>query len=175
MLLVPKFSSPFGAVCSCVFKFPNAFGAVCSLFLSCVVSFGLCAVFVTVPSPVRAVCSVLLKCSRLFRLVCSSFSLSPTVFARFARFSLTLVCFAWFVLSSHILVSLSSGLLRFLKFLRPCRTDCSAFCNCLVSFEWFAPCSKLLWVFRDSHSLVCFAQSMSIFPIERLAPWFQIF
>ena len=128
--LVLKFSSPFGAVCSCVFKFPNAFGAVCSLFLNCVVSFGLCAAFSTVPSPLRAVCSVLLKCSRLFRLACSSFSLSPTVFARFARSYLTLVSVAWFVLGSPIVLSLSSGLLRFL--------------NPPVLFERFAPCSEIV-------------------------------
>ena len=112
------------------------------VFSNSLMPFGRFAPFLKLCSLFRAVCCFFLQCLVRFERFAPFCSNSQVSFAWFARFSLTLACFAWFVLSSHILVSLSSGLLRFLKFPRPCRTDCSAFCNCLIAFEGFA--SQLL-------------------------------
>ena len=77
-------------------------------------------------SPFRAVGSRVFKLPNAFGAVCSLFLGSVVSFGLRAVFFQSALC-------------APSGLLLFAQIFK------SVFCNCLVSFEWLAPCSRILY------------------------------
>ena len=153
--------------------------AACTLFSKFLISLERFAPVLKISSPFRAVCALLSNSLVL----CKRFASCSHSLVSFTR-SISVVSFEWFALflklsslfravffCSQFSKSLSSGLLPVLKFSSFFRVVCSVFSNSLVSFAWFALCSRNLLVLFKRFA-PCSQDPLVVF--ERLAPCSEI-